>query len=192
MNQTGSSEQFRPDEPKRNSEQRNRAGMTGFILALLGFVFCWVPVLNILLWIAGLVFSIIGITRAYKVFAAIGLGITCVSCVLILRFLIVYTALFFVANEAFNGPIPTPTEQTGSPSNAPDYIEIRGKKGYVSVYFGMPKDSVKLLLGKPEEVEYYRAGNEAIETWEYKISNRYRADLRFEFRNGRMYRVDQN
>ncbi len=192
MNQVDGSKQFCPEDSKKKPEQSNKPGMAGFILALLSLVFCWVPVLNILLWIAGLIFSIIGITRTYKVFAAIGIGITCVSCVMILRFLIFYTALFFVANESLKYPTPVLTEEARLPSDGPDYIEIRGKKGYVSVYFGMPKDSVKLLLGKPDEVEYSKIGKEAHETWSYKIRNRYIADLRFEFRNGRMNRVDQD
>jgi hypothetical protein len=32
------------------------------------------------------------------------------------------------------------------------YVEVGGKKGSVMLHTGMPKDSVQLLLGKPDEV----------------------------------------
>jgi hypothetical protein len=32
------------------------------------------------------------------------------------------------------------------------YIEVKGKKGNVTLHTGMPKHSVKILVGKPDEV----------------------------------------
>lgn len=191
MNQIDRSQQVCSEDSKNNPLQRNKMATTGFILALLGLVFCWVPVLNILLWIGGLVFSIIGMTRAYKVFAAIGIGITGVS-VTVLCFMTVYKIVTTLMEDvSFDAPTEVLVEGVDSPDK-PDYIEIKGKKGYVPVYYGIPKDSVKLLLGRPDEVEYYKMGNVANETWSYKIRKSYIADLRIEFRNGRMCRVDQD
>lgn len=48
-------------------------GIAGFILGICSIVFCWIPFLNVVLSILGLVFSIIGLKRDKKVFAIIGL-----------------------------------------------------------------------------------------------------------------------
>lgn len=54
----------------------NGLGMAGFILSLCGLIFCWVPVLDIILWVLGLVFSIIGLFKAPRGFAVAGLIIS--------------------------------------------------------------------------------------------------------------------
>lgn len=54
----------------------NGLGTAGFILALLALVFCWVPVLDWILWILGLVFSLIGVFKAPRGFAIAGLVIS--------------------------------------------------------------------------------------------------------------------
>jgi hypothetical protein len=41
--------------------QKNGAGTAGFVLALLGVIFCWIPFLGWILWLVGLIFSIIGV-----------------------------------------------------------------------------------------------------------------------------------
>lgn len=51
-------------------------GTAGFILALLALVFCWVPVLDWILWILGLVFSLIGVFKVPRGFAIAGLVIS--------------------------------------------------------------------------------------------------------------------
>lgn len=78
------------------------------------------------------------------------------------------------------------------------YIEIEGKKGIVTVHTGMPKDSVQLLVGKPDEVSLDTYGGSSHEKWGYKIHNRLRlpkdmqiADLRIEFVDGRLDGVRQ-
>lgn len=63
-----------------------------------------------------------------------------------------------------------------------DYIEIKGPKGYVNVYIGMPKDEVKALLGRADGVSVMTIGNETHETWTYRDSNY----LRIEFVNGKL------
>lgn len=51
----------------------NSIGIAGFILALLGLVFCWVPVVDLILWFLGLIFSLIGLFKAPRGMAIAGL-----------------------------------------------------------------------------------------------------------------------
>lgn len=71
-------------------------------------------------------------------------------------------------------------------------IEITGKNGEVTLYTGMPKDSVKLLLGKPDEVDLREIGHTFYESWGYKIKNEYYPDLMIEFEDGRMKELSQD
>ena len=41
----------------------NGLGTAGFIIALLGLVFCWVPFVDFILWFLGLIFSFIGMFK---------------------------------------------------------------------------------------------------------------------------------
>ena len=72
------------------------------------------------------------------------------------------------------------------------YIEIKGKKGRVTVHTGMPKDSVQLLVGKPDQVDLNTIGDVVYEKWGYKLKNQYLSDLDFRFENGLMTSVDQD
>src|SRR3989337_144409 len=63
------------------------------------------------------------------------------------------------------------------------YIEVKGKKGNVTLHTGMSKDSVRILVGKPDEVEL-RSYENALEDWGYKIKNRYVSDLEINFEDG--------
>lgn len=74
--------------------QKNGMGTTGFVLALLGLIFCWVPVLDWILWILGLIFSIIGVFRKPKGLAIAGLVISFIFLILIT---VVLGALFGAA-----------------------------------------------------------------------------------------------
>lgn len=71
------------------------------------------------------------------------------------------------------------------------YIEVRGKKGNVTLHTGMSKDSVRLLVGKPDEVELRSYGN-ALEDWGYKIRNSYVSDLEINFEDGKLKSLRQN
>lgn len=50
----------------------NGLGTAGFILALLSLVFCWVPWVNIILWLLGLIFSFVGLFISPRGFAIAG------------------------------------------------------------------------------------------------------------------------
>jgi hypothetical protein len=71
------------------------------------------------------------------------------------------------------------------------YIEVKGKKGNVTLHTGMSKDSVKILVGKPDNVELRSYGN-ALEDWGYKIRNSYVADLEINFENGKLKGLRQD
>ena len=71
-------------------------------------------------------------------------------------------------------------------------VEITGKNGVVTLYIGMPKDSVKLLVGKPDEVDLRELGRTYYETWRYNIKNNYSPDLRIEFEDGKLEGLRQD
>ena len=71
-------------------------------------------------------------------------------------------------------------------------VEITGKNGLVKLHTGMPKDSVKLLVGKPDEVDLRELGYTYYETWGYKIKSKYVPDLRIEFEDGRLEGLSQD
>lgn len=62
---------------------KNTLGTAGFVLAIIGLVFCWVPVLGWIVWALGLIFSLIGVFRTPRVLAIIGLGLSCLGIILI-------------------------------------------------------------------------------------------------------------
>ena len=65
------------------SQGSNGLGTAGFILALLALIFCWVPVLDWILWILGLVLSFCGVFKAPKGLAIAGLVISLIGLILI-------------------------------------------------------------------------------------------------------------
>lgn len=71
---------YAPEQPK----QVNGLGIAGFVCALCAAVFSWIPILNWILWIVGLVLSGIGVTKQPKGLAIAGLVISLVSLVLII------------------------------------------------------------------------------------------------------------
>lgn len=69
-------------------------------------------------------------------------------------------------------------------NNDIQFIEVKGKKGMVTLNTNMSKDSVKILLGKPDKVNLRSYGNRNLEDWGYNISNKYIPDLNIQFENG--------
>lgn len=64
-------------------KKSNGMGTAGFVLALLAFVFCWVPVLDFILWFLGALFSFIGVFRQPKGLAIAGLVISFIGIIVI-------------------------------------------------------------------------------------------------------------
>lgn len=71
--------------------KKNGIGTAGFILALLGLVLCWVPVLNWILWLLGLIFSFVGVFKQPKGLSIAGLIVSCIGIIIIM---VVFGAAF--------------------------------------------------------------------------------------------------
>ena len=72
------------------------------------------------------------------------------------------------------------------------YFELSTPKGDITLHTYMPKDSVKMLMGKPTSVDVSNLGVVGVhETWEYKGSNRYINEFTLEFVNGELESVSQ-
>lgn len=65
-------------------QKKNGIGTAGFVLALIGLILCWVPVLNWILWILGVVFSIIGVFKKPKGLSIAGLVISFIGIIVML------------------------------------------------------------------------------------------------------------
>lgn len=60
-------------------EASNGIGTAGFVLSLLTFVLGWVPVLSWILWVLGLIFSAIGMTKRPRGLAIAGFIISLID-----------------------------------------------------------------------------------------------------------------
>ncbi len=65
----------------------NGLGTAGFVLALLGLIFCWVPILDWILWLLGVIFSFIGVFKPKKGLAIAGLVISFIFVIIVLAVL---------------------------------------------------------------------------------------------------------
>ncbi|XEO93802.1 hypothetical protein ACBP45_09475 [Latilactobacillus sakei] len=57
-------------------EEKNSLGLAGFILALVAFCTSWIPGVDIVLWLLGAVFSIVGLFKKPRGFAIAGTAIS--------------------------------------------------------------------------------------------------------------------
>lgn len=83
--------------------KKNGLGTAGFVLSLLGLLFCWIPFLNILLWILGLIFSIIGVTRMPKGLSIAGIVLSAVTLIV---FIICFIVALSMYDEFYSLPLP--------------------------------------------------------------------------------------
>ena len=65
-------------------KQSNGIGTAGFVLAVLAVVLCWFPILNLLLWLLGLIFSFVGVFKSPRGLSIAGLSISLLGIILIL------------------------------------------------------------------------------------------------------------
>ena len=72
-------------------------------------------------------------------------------------------------------------------------FELTTKKGIVKLHTYMPKDSVQILMGRPQstDINDYGYKGEVHETWKYKGTNRYVDEFTIEFTNGKLKSVRQ-
>ena len=75
-------------------KKSNGVGIAGFVLALCALFFSWIPVLNWILWILGLILSFVGIFRKPKGLAIAGLIISCLGLILIIVLASVLASIF--------------------------------------------------------------------------------------------------
>ena len=68
-------------------KKSNGLGTAGFVLALLGVILCWIPILNWILWLLGLIFSFIGVFKKPKGLAITGLVLSFISIIVIIAVL---------------------------------------------------------------------------------------------------------
>lgn len=71
------------------------------------------------------------------------------------------------------------------------YFELSTKRGDITLHTLMPKDSVRILMGKPNTVDVDDIGMDVYETWKYKGRNRVIDEFTVEFVNGRLRSVRQ-
>lgn len=57
-------------------KKSNGVGTAGFVIALIGLIFCWIPVLDWLLWLLGLILSIVGVFKTPRGLAIAGIVIS--------------------------------------------------------------------------------------------------------------------
>jgi hypothetical protein len=72
------------------------------------------------------------------------------------------------------------------------YIEVKGRQGDVILHTGMPKDSVRMLVGKPNSIDMNSSIWGVFEGWDYNIRNGSMPDLEINFINGVLTSVRQN
>ncbi len=77
----------------------NSMGVAGFIIALLGLVFCWVPVVDLILWLLGFIFSLIGLFKAPRGMAIAGLVL---SLIIIFIIIIFWSAIISLLDSFVN------------------------------------------------------------------------------------------
>jgi len=77
--------------------------------------------------------------------------------------------------------------KAGKPAKHEIYFDVRTKKGYVKMHTGMSKDSVIILLGRPNEYSNYGSS----ETLGYKVKSRIISDLTITLQDGILKQVEQ-
>jgi hypothetical protein len=103
----------------------------------------------------------------------------CMGCLLVFGALML---LYFAGTFIFMG---------GSSNKEMPQFEVQTKKGMVKLHLGIPKDSVILLVGTPDDINSHSIGNTIVETLEYKVKNDEYCDLSFEFENGKLESFEQ-
>lgn len=67
-----------------NPQETNTMGIAGFVLALISLFVGWIPFFGWIVWLLGLIFSIIGVTKEPRGFAIAGLIISFIGVILLI------------------------------------------------------------------------------------------------------------
>lgn len=65
-------------------KESNGLGVAGFVISLVALLLSWIPVLNWILWLLGLIFSAIGICKRPRGLAIAGLVISLIGVIIII------------------------------------------------------------------------------------------------------------
>ena len=87
MTNDSQNQQGQPGQPiiiNQVTNNTNGIGTAGFVCALVALFLGWVPVLGWVLWVVGLILSIVGITKQPKGLAIAGLIISLIGIILLL------------------------------------------------------------------------------------------------------------
>ncbi len=68
----------------QQDKKSNGAGTAGFVLALLAILLCWIPVVNWILWVLGLIFSLIGVFKEPRGMAIAGLVLSLLGIIIMM------------------------------------------------------------------------------------------------------------
>ncbi len=104
----------------------------------------------------------------------------CVGCLLVIvgAFIFVFLSFMFF-------------ESSGNETKQNVSFEVTTKKGKVKLHLDMPKDSVVLLAGEPDEQNAHSVGSTIYETLRYSTDSNSYSNLHLEFENGKLSRFDQ-
>ena len=91
-----------PCQPQMPS-QSNGLGIAGFVVSLCGLVLCWVPFLNIILGVTGLILSAYGMKRLPKGLATAGLVIGIITTVIAIIYIIVVIVAASAHHSVYHG-----------------------------------------------------------------------------------------
>ena len=78
----------------QTEKKSNGLGTAGFVLALCGILFSWIPGFNWVLWALGFIFSFVGIFRKPKGLAIAGLVISCLDLIILIALIGVLATIF--------------------------------------------------------------------------------------------------
>lgn len=85
----------------QQEKQSNGMGVAGFVLALIALFLSWVPILNWITWILGLIFSFIGVFKKPRGLAVTGLVISLIGLVIMILFIGAFAAAVSTAAMDF-------------------------------------------------------------------------------------------
>ena len=75
-------------------KKSNGLGTAGFVLALCGMLFSWIPGFSWVLWALGFIFSFVGIFRKPKGLAIAGLVISCLDLIILIALIGTLATIF--------------------------------------------------------------------------------------------------
>ena len=69
---------------KQEEKKTNGIGTAGFVLALIALFLGWIPIIGWIIWVLGLIFSIVGLFKSPRGLSIAGLIISLIGIILLL------------------------------------------------------------------------------------------------------------